>query len=281
MLLLCCKASFYIWGLMKKIFFILTFLCFLFSFSFSQSELGINQNINSNESKGLEFTEACSENESENSIGLVENKSPFEAVKCKKEDLRKRNAYSKHYINEDGSYIALIGAGPIHYLSSNGKWEDISHRILATSNPDYKFANTTNVLESHFGTKLQNGIISKTAEGEIKEFLSPKMYWEVNGQAVQLQTANNVSVSVNKDKAVYKNVFGNISAEYTVKSGQRKLNYIIPDRQSLGVIPDDAEYLVFTEEIKLPENLKIVNGLKQYNRLKKEYNTIPGVFYCR
>ncbi|NLL28553.1 MAG: hypothetical protein GX259_07130, partial [Bacteroidales bacterium] len=245
---------------MKKIFFTLTFLSFLFSFSFSQSELGISLNIKSNENKKTEQARACFENESENSIGLAEDQAPFEALKCKREDLNKRDAYSKHYINNDGSYTAIVGVDPMHYLNSNKEWKDISHRILITSNPDYKFANTTNILESHFGTQLQNGIISKTAEGTITEFLNPKMYWEVNGQAVQLQTANNVAVSVNNDKAVYKNIFGNISAEYTILTGKRKLNYIIPSLQALGNIPNQTEYLVFTEDIELPENWTATMG---------------------
>ncbi|MDY0314680.1 MAG: hypothetical protein RBR32_06350, partial [Bacteroidales bacterium] len=236
---------------MRKIFFTLSFLV-LFSLSFSQDLIRAKQNVNfeqSDELQKLELSEACSGNSTENS----ENQSPFEAVKGKKEDLSKRDAFSKHYINEDGSYTALIGAGPIHY-DNNGNWEDINHRIVETNDSDYKYANTTNVFESYFGTYLQNGIISKTQEAKLIEFLNPKMYWEVNGQAVQLQTADNVAVSVNEDKAIYKNIFGEISAEYTILTGKRELNYIIPSLQALGNIPNQAEYLVFVEDIELPQN---------------------------
>src|SRR5690554_1233468 len=53
--------------------------------------------------------------------------SPLEALKNKKEDLSKRDISSKHFINDDGSYTALIGGGPIHY-DNNGTWEDIKDR---------------------------------------------------------------------------------------------------------------------------------------------------------
>ena len=36
-----------------------------------------------------------------------ENSSPFDAVKGLREDMNKRDAFSKHYINEDGSFTAL------------------------------------------------------------------------------------------------------------------------------------------------------------------------------
>lgn len=240
--------------IMKKLYFTLT-LIFVFLFSFSQSGLRIAQNSNNqNVGNRLELAQANSENELENSINRPElNQSPFDAVKGKKEDESKRDAYSRHYINDDGSYTAIIGAGPMHYFNlNNGRWEDIKLEIVATTDPDHKFANITNVFESHFGTHLQNGIISKTEDGKLIEFLNPQMYWEVNGQAVQLQTADNVAVSVNEDKAVYKNIFGEISAEYTILTGKRELNYIIPNQQALGNIPANAEYLVFTEDIILP-----------------------------
>lgn len=237
---------------MRKIFFTLSFLV-LFSLSFSQDLIRAKQNVNfeqSDELQKLELSEACSGNSTENS----ENQSPFEAVKGKKEDLSKRDAFSKHYINEDGSYTALIGAGPIHY-DNNGNWEDINHRIVETNDSDYKYANTTNVFESYFGTYLQNGIISKTQEAKLIEFLNPKMYWEVNGEATQIQTAENVQVSIEEDKAIYKNIFGEISAEYTILTAKRELNYIIPSLEALGNIVSQAEYLVFVEEIELAENL--------------------------
>src|SRR5690554_1112023 len=83
-------------------------------------------------------------------IATPENQSPFDAVKGLKEDLSKRDAFSKHYINEDGSFTALIGAGPIHY-ERNGQFLDIDHRITHSFDANYPYANTTNLFESYFG----------------------------------------------------------------------------------------------------------------------------------
>lgn len=108
---------------MKKLYFTLT-LIFVFLFSFSQSGLRIAQNSNNqNVGNRLELAQANSENELENSINRPElNQSPFDAVKGKKEDESKRDAYSRHYINDDGSYTAIIGAGPINSYKRR-KWQ--------------------------------------------------------------------------------------------------------------------------------------------------------------
>lgn len=177
--------------------------------------------------------------------------SPFDAVKGKKEDQSKRDAFSKHYINEDGSFTALIGAGPIHY-ERNGQFLDIDHTITQSSTMNFPFANTTNLMESYFGATVEYGVKSKTMEGEVVEFMNPTMYWEVNGQAMGTQQAANTQAQIQADKATYPNIYGDISAEYKVLTGKREMNYIIPNPQALGAVPAGADYLVFTEDVVLP-----------------------------
>ena len=107
---------------MKKLYFTLTCI-FVFVFSFSQSGLRIAQNSNNQSvNNRTELAQASSESELENPINQTENQSPFEAVKGKKEDDSKRDAYSRHYINDDGSYTAIIGAGPINSYKRR-KWQ--------------------------------------------------------------------------------------------------------------------------------------------------------------
>src|SRR5690554_1363195 len=185
---------------------------------------------------------------------LINNKqsdSPFDAVKGKKEDQSKRDAFSKHYINEDGSFTALIGAGPIHY-EKNGRFYDIDHTIIPSNDANFPYVNATNLFSSYFGATAHTGVKNKTAEGEIQELLNTKMYWEVNGQIVNEVQSSDVPVSIEGDKAYYHHLFGNIAAELIVLTGKRKLNYIIPSAQDLGNVPENAEYLVFTEDVVLP-----------------------------
>lgn len=165
--------------------------------------------------------------------------------------LDKRDMTSKHFLNEDGSFSAVLAAGPIHY-KENGQWKDIDHKIKATSDAVYSYANTTNLLESYFGTSSVHGVRNRTEHGEVREFLNGKMYWEVGGQAVSISHAADVPVSVSADKAYYNDLFGNINAEFIISSGRRQLNYIIPNAQVLSAAPSGTEYLVFSEDVELP-----------------------------
>ncbi len=209
--------------------------------------------------------------------GSQDERSPLEEMRGKPEELSKRDAFAKHFKNADGSYTAVIGSGPIHY-KKDGRWEDIDTKVQKDSYGGYGYSNKANLMESYFGATSSKGIMSKTKEGEIREFLNTRMYWEVNGAEVQPVTSADVAARIEGDKVYYDHLFGKISAEFTVKSGQRKLNYIIPDKNSLGEIVHNAEYLVFAEEFEISENFKIVEGLQQYNKLKKEYEKISGIF---
>jgi hypothetical protein len=156
--------------------------------------------------------------------------------------------FSKHFENGDGTNTAMIGAGPIHY-EKNGQFLDINHNIVSSGNTSFPYVNNTNLFESHFGATAHQGVKNITKEGEITEFLNAKMYWEVNGQAIQTQVASNSAISIEADKAYYKNLYGAIDAEFAIESGRRKLNYVIPSRAALRSIPANADYLVFTEDV--------------------------------
>lgn len=169
----------------------------------------------------------------------------------KTEDISRRDAFSKHFPNDDGSYTAVITSGPQHYMK-NGRWTDIDTKIVNSSKQGYPYSNTTNLMESYFGQNSDLGVILKAGEAEITEFLNTKMYWEAGGQSVQIRNSQNTAVSIQENRAYYNNIYNDISAEYTIESGKRKLNYIIPSKAALGNIPQNAEFLVFSEDIKLP-----------------------------
>lgn len=186
-----------------------------------------------------------------NDQNQISNQSPFESVKGKREDVSKRDLYSKTYQNEDGSFTALIGAGPIHY-QKNGQFLDIDHKITQNFDQTYPFVNATNLFQSYFGATSHTGLKNKTDDGELREFLNTKMFWEVNGQPYGLINSANTPIQVEGDKAYYRNIYGNIDVEFTMLTGKRELNYIIPNQAALGNIPENATYLVFSEDVVLP-----------------------------
>lgn len=177
--------------------------------------------------------------------------SVYEKIKFKEEIVSKRDAFSKTFVDEKGDYTTMISSGPVHY-KKNGQFIEIDTRVRSNPSATFPLANADNVFESYFGTTSHLGVKNNTVEGEITEFLNTRMYWEVNGQVVGLRNSSDVQAINNDNQVVYPNLYGEISAEFTVLPAKRKLNYVIPDKQALGNIPAAADYLVFTEDILLP-----------------------------
>ena len=188
------------------------------------------------------------------------------------EAIEKRDAFSKHFQNPDGSFTVAIASGPIHYEKA-GVFTNIDNSIQPFSSSTYAYANVENVMESYFGTTAHAGLKNKTKEGEVLEFRNTTMYWEVNGEKVNEQQSANVSLTTIDNKAYYNNLFGSINAEFVVQNGKRKLNYIIPNAAALSNAPTQAAYLVFTEQVIIPENWSYANtsnGVTIYDDKQKQ-----------
>ncbi|UJF28801.1 GEVED domain-containing protein [Kaistella sp. 97-N-M2] len=195
-----------------------------------------------------------------NKVLVTSDSLPLDVMKSKREVLSRRNATSKTFVNEDDSFTSLIAAGPIHYRN-NGKWEDIVTSIKKEKAGIYGYSNKANIMESYYGENSRTGIKSVIKEGELTEFLNTSMYWEKNGVAINKIANSGAPATLKADELYYKNIYGTISAEFKSLTGKRKLTYVIPDILALGKIPAEAEYLVFSEDIHLPQGWKYkLNG---------------------
>lgn len=166
------------------------------------------------------------------------------------EDVSKRDLFSRHFLTQEGS-TAVIGTSYINY-EKEGSFHEIKTEITNGVSADYPFANTENVMESHFGATSSSGIKSTTKEGSVIEFLNGKQYWESNGQMINVINANNVPVTVNKNVASYNNIFNGVNAEITILTGKRRMFYVISSAATLTNAPANAEFMVFTEDIQIP-----------------------------
>lgn len=88
-------------------------------------------------------------------------------------ELRESNV--KHFRLEDGSYIAAQYDVPVHYLDSNGEWQDIDNTLSAsgneysTSNARIKFAKKITGNESIFTIHDGNRKITLSLDRAIKK----------------------------------------------------------------------------------------------------------------
>lgn len=220
---------------LPPIFSLLTATCMSFGLA--------NAQINSNGSQQQFTTE-------HQPIQLLESNGTSTAVfNTANEDISLRTPTAKHFRNTNGSFTAVISAGPVHF-EQNGQLKDINTQLVEQNQA---FVNTENMMQTSFAKSVDQGVVSTTTEGSVTEFLNPTLYWEAYGQQIGLQTATTSTAEVNGNQVVYPNLFGNISAKYTLLNGRKRLDYIIPNAAALGNVPANAQYLVFTEDIKLPQ----------------------------
>ncbi|MBL0309851.1 MAG: hypothetical protein IPP77_09310 [Bacteroidetes bacterium] len=173
-----------------------------------------------------------------------------------KEDVSKRDFNSKHFKNDDGTYTGVFSAGIIHY-EDGGKYYDIDANIqpnLLGNHAAYSYVNSTNLMKSYFANHSSGGLLSVSTEGEVKEFLNTRFYWEKNGTAFNSISSTDVASTVDGNKITYKNLYPAVDAQYTLSAGRRELNYIINDASILSSVPSGADYMVFAEDIQIDAN---------------------------
>lgn len=182
-------------------------------------------------------------------IQLFEPQSKTKPTHFTNEDVSKRTANSKHFRNGDGTFTAVLHTGPVHF-EKNGQFIDINNQLIAENNA---YVNKNNLMQTTFGKTTDQAVISTTTEGSVTEFVNPSLYWEINGQKIQQQFATSTMAMAQNNTLTYPNLFGEISAQYTLSNGKKRLDYIIPNPAALGNVPAHADYLVFTEDIILPQ----------------------------
>jgi hypothetical protein len=175
---------------------------------------------------------------------------PFGQYSQNSEIKEKRDENSKHFKNADGSVTAHLAAGKINYFE-DGKWKTVFHTIESTPSG---FRNITNSHKTYYPA-TSTGAISTILEGgaTFKDMMGMRMYYEVNGNAVQSQNISSKQGMVNFNKLTYSGVYGNgIDLHLTQQTTKRKMDYIIQNINSLTNIPSGAQFLVFEEKVQLP-----------------------------
>ena len=196
---------------------------------------------------------------------------PFGQRDASKELTEKRDAFSKHFQNDNGSITAHIASGPIHY-QENGEWKTIYHTIEPASNGG--FQNVYNSFKTYFPATASGEIVTILPDGaEMRDMQGMRMYYEVNGQEVGTMNIANIPGSVDFNKLTYSGVYGSqIDLRLTQNSTQRKMDYLLQSASALNGAPQNAQYLVFEEQISLPQGVaaKLVENKIMLSNAKGE-----------
>lgn len=232
--------------IMRKIFSVFVCLAVMITMQLPPTARKAYLSENLSESKNLnEFLDAASVTES--------NRSNTNIVS---EDISRRSAFEKHFICNDGSYIAAAYPEVIHVFKE-GQWEEVDNSFkynsinkqYSTKNDDFhvSFCNnnmTNDMVAIEFGTHKLEWTLQTTYRNttyKIAKEVQPINRQEASDKAVYNKAINNNPL-LNAEKAVsqiqYNHAFvnqnQNISIRYTVMHNKVEEDIIIEEKSNIS-----------------------------------------------
>lgn len=180
------------------------------------------------------------------------------------EIISNRDAFNKHFINNDGTMTNISSSAPLHYKDENNNWRTIKLEIENHNKevlPNYKYANIENSFKTYFPNNVNEPIITIAFGEKYYDWKSPEYgYKDKMGNYNTLSIGGNAVVNVKSNKIIYKNVYPYSDVRFTQTKTGRKQDVIIREREALNGIPTDAKHVVYSENVVLPKGWSISTG---------------------
>lgn len=178
---------------------------------------------------------------------------PFGSFPAEAEITERRDLFSKHFVNDDGSQTAVVSAGPVHYLE-NGEWKTIYTRIEQT---EQGFANLHNAFKTQYPATATGSLVTQLSDGRsITSMQNMRLYYTVTGQAVDVQTIASAPARALGSKLSFAGAYGPfMDLELSQGATRHKMDYRITGPEFFASAPPDAEYLVFEETVTVPDGV--------------------------
>lgn len=151
------------------------------------------------------------------------------------EDTSLREANTKHFKLDDGSYIAAQYSYPIHIKDESGAWQDIDNTLsdsgsdYTTSNARVKFAKKTTGNENLFTLHDGNYKITMSLNGANKKVdgvVSNNTDAESDTELQKMMNLEKLSSSI-----IYTDILDGVDLQYIVSSLNIKENIIVKEKQ--------------------------------------------------
>ncbi|MCZ2392760.1 MAG: T9SS type A sorting domain-containing protein [Chitinophagales bacterium] len=224
-------------------------------------------------------------------MNLYSHHGPFAQFNPRHEAIEKRSETTKIFNNQDGTFSALITAGPIHYLEE-GKWKTISNQIIKIQNEQYPFANIHNQIKTYYGN-LNTGVSIMNPNKEmVLSYQARKMslFSADKKKLKEINTYDNITPNIsneNNNIIIYQL---NEHTNYTIEQFSDKIeskyliqNNIFSSYNTDGFIGFE-EYITFKEDADIAEFINNKNTFKNKelvftNRQGKQLLTYKDLFY--
>lgn len=168
----------------------------------------------------------------------------------------RRDRNTKHFKNEDGTCTMISSAGSLHYKTENGQWLDINTDIKANKESDktgYRYANTENSFKSYFPYTLSaKGVLTQMGNNNIWEGKKSGYYFESAEGKSNRYDFNTGEALVNGNTVLFPSANGEADIRYTVQADQRKLDWVLNNRNLIAKASSQSKWLVIYESINLP-----------------------------
>lgn len=174
-----------------------------------------------------------------------------------KEEVSKRTQTSKSFLNEDGTYTAILDQVPIHYRDEFGNWKDIDLNIRA--NPDGGFRVLENTIASYFEDDTSVMEVDFGGENWFRWTPEAQSYTDNYGIRHIVSYAENSKGAVSGNMISYRNTYKNTDEEFLVFSDHLKHNLILNAKAEEAY---DGLFLSYSGKVELATGLSLyVDGV--------------------
>ena len=179
---------------------------------------------------------------------------PFGAYSAESEIGARRDLFSKHFLNTDGSVTAVVAAGPLHY-QEDGEWKTIYTRIEQTATG---FANLHNAFKTYYPSVGNGTMTTVLPDGRTLATMQNMRMFYLNGNDEMGVQSALATPAIASGGAVidYAGVYGPLlDLRISQGSTRHKMDYRIQSPEFFASASPDADYLVFEETATLPNGV--------------------------
>ncbi|MFA4985664.1 MAG: hypothetical protein WC712_03680, partial [Candidatus Brocadiia bacterium] len=174
-----------------------------------------------------------------------------------------RSSHSRHFKQADGSTVAYISVGPMHYMGTDGKWHLYDLTPNGTNAVGYAYSVEDNNLQTFYPATSSGWVKSGNLEGYFLRWKEHSLaYFAPDGEMTVLQYANNSLATISGERLYYDGLYSGVNAEYMNGNGALKHNYILPSLPSFLSSYSDG-YVGFGVELELDPRLSLYAGSSQ------------------
>lgn len=167
-----------------------------------------------------------------------------------REEVSKRSANSKHFLNDDGSYTAELSSGAIHYEHAAGDWLDIDTTTVLSDDPGYDFMCVTTDVPAYFKKEISDAddnvkIVKGGVTIRVKSVTGLKLSSQAGAKAAKtLAKAKSEKVNGKGNKVRYSSIYSHgrikIDIDYDVIAGKLHEEFICSEAMGFPEITQEV-----------------------------------------